>query len=277
MVFQIVLLLLASTETGTTVGLREIFKKDDFTIPIIEVQIAGETLLGFSITFSIRSCIFLFVKWVKTSKGFFLIKPYLTVLFWATVSVMKRIMIMVVFFIPSLGLRDLLYHWKYEQAPFTVSIEGKLNATNGDLLSMYNKTPIPWSDIDRCDYTDPKDPILPPYTLYTGIDAGQAFGLFWLTIILHATAIFVIKLFTVEKFYKFNTLEIVLHCLENCNIPQPWRDWDEGDGTVEEHRTKYRRVRREVVSTMAVNLLFNMVMLVPMIYTGDTQDLHLQI
>ena len=161
--------------------------------------------------------------------------------------------------------------------PFAVSIQGKLNATRGDMLYMYNVTPIPWSDVDRCDYTDPKDPLLPPYTLYTGIDAGQAFGVFWLTIILHATAILVIKLFTVEKFYKFNTLEIVLHCLENCNIPQPWRDWDEGAGTVEEHRTKYRRVRREVVSTMAVNLLFNMVMLVPMIYTGDTQDLHLQI
>ena len=28
---------------------------------------------------------------------------------------------------------------------------------------------------------------------------------------------------------------------------------------------------------MAVNLLFNMVMLVPMIYTGDTQDLHFKI
>ena len=276
-VFQIVLLLLASTDTGTTVGLKEIFKKDAQSIPVFGVEIPGETLLGLSITFSVRTCIALHVKSVKISKGFLLIKPYLTVLLWSIVSVMKRMMVMVVFFIPPLGLGDLLYHWKSEQKPFAVSIQGKLNATRGDMLYMYNVTPIPWSYIDRSDYTDPTDPIPPPYTLYTGIDAGQAFGGFWLIIILHATAILVIKLITVEKFYKSNTLEIILHCLENCNIPQPWRDWDEGEGTVEEHKKRFSKVRREVVSTMAVNLLFNMVMLVPMIYTGDTQDLHFKI
>ena len=111
-VFQIVLLLLASTDTGTTVGLKEIFKKDAQSIPVFGVEIPGETLLGLSITFSVRTCIALHVKSVKTSKGFLLIKPYLTVLLWSIVSVMKRMMVMVVFFIPSLGLGDLLHHWK---------------------------------------------------------------------------------------------------------------------------------------------------------------------
>ena len=127
-VFQIVLLLLASTDTGTTVGLKEIFKKDAQSIPVFGVKIPGEIILGLSIIFSIRTCIKLHVKSVKTSKGFLLIKPYLTVLLWSIVSVMKRMLVMVVFFIPSLGLGDLLYHWKSEQKPFSVSIQGKLNA-----------------------------------------------------------------------------------------------------------------------------------------------------
>ena len=144
-------------------------------------------------------------------------------------------------------------------------------------MYMYNKTPVPWSDIDRWDYTDPEDPTPPPYTLYTGLDPGLAFGLFWVLLLLNAITIFVIKVITVEKFYKFNILDIVLHCLENCHIPLPWRDWDEGAGSVEEVRARYRRVRTEVVLTMLVNLLFNMVMLVPMIYTGDTHSYNFSV
>ena len=273
-VFQIVLLLLASTDTGTTVGLKEMFKKADTIIPIIGVSISGNVILGFSIAFSLNTCFNLHVKSVKVSKGFLLIKPYLTVFLWAMVSVVKRIMIMVIFFTPSLGLFNILHHWILEQTPFVfgkLAKEGKLKAID-EMLYVYNKTPVPWSDIDRWDYTDPEDPTPPPYTLYTGLDPGLAFGLFWVLLLLNAITVFVIKVITVEKFYKFNILDIVLHCLENCHIPLPWRDWDEGAGSVEEVRARYRRVRTEVVLTMLVNLLFNMVMLVPMIYTGDTHS-----
>ena len=76
---------------------------------------------------------------------------------------------MVAFFIPSLGLFDILYHWKAEQMTFVLR-KSELRKGPEDILELYNMTEnVLWSDIDRWNYTDPFRPMPPYYTI------GQTF------------------------------------------------------------------------------------------------------
>ena len=62
---------------------------------------------------------------------------------------------------------------------------------------------------------------------------------------------------------------MILHAVQNSNIPFPFRDWDVDNGTIEDHRARFGAVLREVNSVMAVNFFFNSLLLVPLIYTGQ--------
>ena len=42
---------------------------------------------------------------------------------WGIFAILRRILSIILMFIPSLGLFDLLHHWKYEQIPFKVRLE----------------------------------------------------------------------------------------------------------------------------------------------------------
>ena len=58
------------------------------------------------------------------------------------------------------------------------------------------------------------------------------------------------------------------HALQNISLPQPWRAWDTDGGTVGEHRQRRDKELTEMLSTTAVNFVFNALMLWPMLYLG---------
>ena len=64
-------------------------------------------------------------------------------------------------------------------------------------------------------------------------------------------------------------LDMILHVVQNSNIPFPYKDWDEEEGTIEEHRTRFRTTLIEVISVTLVNFIFSSLLLVPLIYTGE--------
>ena len=64
-------------------------------------------------------------------------------------------------------------------------------------------------------------------------------------------------------------LDMILHAVQNSNIPFPYKDWDEEEGTIEEHRTRFRTTLIEVISVTLVNFIFSSLLLVPLIYTGE--------
>ena len=45
----------------------------------------------------------------------------ISVLVWTVFSVTKRLLVLVMYFTPSLGLFSLLHHWQAESLPFAVS------------------------------------------------------------------------------------------------------------------------------------------------------------
>ena len=112
--FKIVLLLLATTVTSTTGGLETMFKQNS----VFGIPMNPSTALALSIALSMRSCVNLHQKTVQVHKGFFPLASEITVWFWGLFGTLRRILAMVTYFIPFLGLFDVLHHWKAEQIPF---------------------------------------------------------------------------------------------------------------------------------------------------------------
>ena len=187
----------------------------------------------------------------------------------------------VIYFVPSLGLFDILNHWRAEQIQFAVSQkkyswgdlkERYLNASNGDLLYLHNTEPLPWSMFDRWNYSDPNDPEPPDYDLYTGLKLSAYFQIFILLCFLNTVVIFITKYALVNEFRRINIIKQFAHSVENCSIVTPYKDWDFDHGCVEDHKKRFKLVNKEVVVTMIVNFLFNCSMLVPLIFTGHLKN-----
>ena len=77
-------------------------------------------VLAISIAITLKSCITLHLKTVKTEKQFVPFTSTFFILLWGLFSTLRRIISMVCFFIPSLGLFSILYHYKAEQIPFNL-------------------------------------------------------------------------------------------------------------------------------------------------------------
>ena len=156
---QIILLLLAITETPTTGGLEAMFKQSSF---FGIKNLDPKAVLALSVSWSLRTCVFLHLKSVATEKGFLQTTSKIAVFLWGLFAVMRRVLTLVAFFIPCLGLFSVLYHWRAELIPFRIRLEYAANVTADDLIKLrgLNET-IFWSQLDRWDYSDPDRPSPP--------------------------------------------------------------------------------------------------------------------
>ena len=59
-----------------------------------------------------------------------------------------------------------------------------------------------------------------------------------------------------------------IHCFENTNIPTVWMDWEEMDGSIEDHKKRHGQVVREMVVIMIIRNLNHAMMLAPIVLTG---------
>ena len=131
------------------------------------------------------------------------------------------------------------------------------------MLYMYNHEPIPWAMFDRWSQGEP-----PSYTLYTFFSLKTIFIIFLAFNLFQAVVIFIVKRATSSNFKKAGLIRQMIHALENTSIPTPFRDWDVDPGTDQEHRERVREVVTEVLSTLVVNKVIGIIMLVPLMYTG---------
>ena len=267
---QIVLLLMATTETATTGGLESFFEKDSF----LGIKASPTTVLTVSVIVSITSAILRRVKIVVTEKGFLRVKPKLAIFIWTLCATVRRVLSFIIFFTPSLGLFDLLYHWKAEAYPFKFRTNHakKFNTPPNPAakIELFNMTEtVYWSEYDRWDYSDPQHPAPPSYKLYTGLNLQETFAMFFVILILHYMSLLLVKIRTSEEFRKpGNVFEKTIHLLENVNFPMPYRDWDQGSHSVSEFRRRYSNTEREMIGSFAVTIFFTMAMFSPLLYTG---------
>ena len=150
--------------------------------------------------------------------------------------------------------------------PFFVSSQRRLTAK--DFLHIYNTDPIQWGLVDRWVREEPDFPEPPSYTLYTGFSLANYFIFFFLITMIQAVPIFFMKRVTAPSFKKAGLFKQLVHSLENTNIPLPFKDWDVGSCTVEEHRARMMEIVKEVVATFIINKVIGLMMLLPLIWTG---------
>ena len=154
---QILLLLLNRTETATTGGLETIFDEGK--------SWDAQTILVLSVMFSLCSSIKSQTSLTIVEKGFCPTSSKLVALAWATFATLRRILSIVTVFIPSMGLFSLLHHWQWETVPYRFRIENAEQISPEDNISLLGmKERIPWSMLDRWDYTNPQNPTPPPYS-----------------------------------------------------------------------------------------------------------------
>ena len=292
---QILLLLLAKTLTATTGGLQTFLVNS--SDKRLGIKFTAEAALTLSILWSLRTCVTLHLKAILVEKVYFPGKSKLYVLVWASLVTATRVFSMVIFFVPSMGLCNLLYHWQAEQIPF--SVRQYVAATNGSVspdaeIQLRGMTEaVLWSQLDRWDYTDPAQPRPPHYSLYTGLSLAWTFFAFFAITALQLIALYIVKYVTSEDFKHASVFNKLVHCLENINITMPFRDWDsvspnwknqrsvikqpshdehfhaiQSKSAIMEYKERFQNVEKEMIFSTLVNIVVSFLMLIPLCYTG---------
>ena len=140
-------------------------------------------------------------KSLKTQKIFFGFTSSFFVIVWGLLATLRRLLSIIGFFTPSLGLFNTLNHWLAEQYLFTMRTQH--HPLPIDQIQLYNMTQeIKWLEYDRATYEFPAEPAPPSYNRYTGFCLQYTLAVFLLIMAFQVIAIALVKHFTSEEFAK---------------------------------------------------------------------------
>ena len=106
----------------------------------------------------------------------------------------------------------------------------------------------------------------PPLELYTIFSLQTYFFVFWGIIILQSLCILLMdKLFVKSIPRKVTLWKRFIHACQKSNFPFPYENWHEAEGTCLDHLKRKNAVQLEVLISITLNLVFNMILLFPMI------------
>merc|ERR1719300_1595071 len=266
---QIIILFLTETDTGTASlpGLRAIIGNSSF---FFIRDINPTVFLTLSILWSMKSCISLQIQTIAIKKGYCQFKTKVILACYALFSTFRRILSIVIFFAPSLGLFSILHHWQEEQIPFKIRMKYPEKTKPTDKIVLYNVTDtIYWGDYDRTNYLDPKNPVPPEYSIYTGLSLSQTFQAFIILAAIHFIALLTVKVFKAtdfkinrQKFSKFTFL------IEQLNATSVYKDWDECEDTLENRKKRYENCKWEMIWGFSISHRVSFVHLVPLWITA---------
>ena len=266
LVIQTLMLLLSQTGTATNQGLQAVFRKDTTAFLVISV------LWSFSTT----SRTYIKIKSEK-KQGFVPIAGAVILGVRALAVSVTRILCLLAFFGPFLGLLNSLAHWKAEKISLDLQYRKKWDQAfniSTSVLTYHNKDTdtadeVRFSDIFRSDYSDPNNPVPPGYEAYTLVTLRSAYIGLAVILMLQCLSILAVKIKQSDKFYAAKKSGKFSHIIETLNFPDCYGDWDEGDGSSEEHRERYKKARKEMLAMIGVQFIFNLVLLSPVFVTGQ--------
>ena len=262
---QILILLLYKTETATTGGLTTIFEQTAFGLHPVAFFIL-------STSWSLLSCVRMHTTLISLEKGFCKFTTKFFIFLWGTFAILRRVLSLVAFFIPSLGLFSLLHHFEWDQVPFKVRLDyAKINSIspNDQIKILGLNETLFWSDLDRWDYSDPNNPTAPLYATYTLLSLKHTLFAGVGLLVVHILAILIVKLLTSPDFKRRGQhTKKFIHILENVNHAAPFSDWDEGDHSIQEYEVRFWCTVKEMIATFTINIIVTAVMMMPMWYTG---------
>ena len=151
---QTVLILLSQTGTATVGGLEAFFQKDSLNVLGLVIHLSPQTVIIGSVLWSLKTGILLHVKLLSMEKGFFGFKAKCITCLWGLVASVRRVLGIVTFFSPCLGLMDLLWHFHGEQYPFSARVEQVMRSgvtpSPDERVELYRmREEVLWSDLDR--------------------------------------------------------------------------------------------------------------------------------
>ena len=149
---QTVLILLTLTETATVGGLETFFHKG--SLDVLGIHLSPKAVIVGSVLLSLKTGIFLHVKLLSIGKGLFGFKAKCITCLWGLVASVRRVLGIVTFFSPCLGLMDLLWHFHGEQYPFSARVEQVMRSgvtpSPDERVELYwMREEVLWSDLDR--------------------------------------------------------------------------------------------------------------------------------
>ena len=217
--------------------------------------------MSLSVIWSYGSCSLSHLKGLNIHRDYFPPKSKIVAGIQAMFAIAKRVMCIVLYFTPPLGLFSLLRHLQAEQTKLE-NAEEYLDENTG-MIQLGNAPPIVWASIDRWNNEE-----APNYTLYSIFSLQIYFGIFWLITFCHVFTIFLVKRRCSLPFSKFNLLEKIIHSIENSNIPYLSEDWDAGSGNANDHFQRMVSCKKEGLIVILINFIFNSILLGPIFALG---------
>ena len=262
-VISILLLLLSVSETKTINGLDQlIFNEQILFLPT-------NVALVISIIWSLYSCIHSHLKGVAKKREYSTTKSFLATLVFASSSIAIRVFSYVLFLTPCLGLFNCLRHLQGEMYPYYNPYFSYVDVNDDEFHFGNATTTLRWSKITRWTYVKPAEVVPPQLTLYTILTISQHLYLLLAMVLLNIVFLLFLKRLTNPEVFKtFSFIDNLVHAVCNCFIPHPMEEWDEGKGSVDDHKSRKTKVFEEMLASILLNFAFNLMLLTPMIFLG---------
>ena len=264
---------MSSTKISETLALFDDTKNREQSETLEEhgYYLSPDTFLVLANIWSLFSGWRSFIRGMKASKDRFPFVSQLVLAGHVVLSMITKVAACLLFLTPCLGLFDCHRHFQGLLMPYDIvelssndpETYGKLNVST-DYVSYSNLT-FPWAQLTPYDYSNPSSPQKPEITMFTVFDQEQILPCLWILFVIQVFLIMASKRLTnPEQFRRLNLLKSLTHCFENVWIPGPLRDWDHGQSTLDEYKQKRTRIDIEIGMTICLNLLMNVLMLVPL-------------
>ena len=105
----------------------------------------------------------------------------------------------------------------------------------------------------------------PSLELYTIFSIQTYFFAFWGILLLQTLTMFVVDKIWVTNVPKRATLwDRILHAAQKSSFPFPYTNWHQEKGSSFEHFKRKQAVQQEVLVAILINLLFNLILLLPL-------------
>ena len=261
---NLILVLFSNSDTRTTSSMETLFNQegvDEF------LGISNLDIFILSTVVSFLSFINLFINAHASNWN---LKSKLAIGFYGVLCLQMRLVAMITYFIPSLGLMNTLRHYQTDRVAFHDDLVAYKGKRLNDTLYFGNAPPVQWKDISHVNYTDPENPIPPPYSLYTGLDSKSYFLIF---AVLWSLQVFLIwlKNFRRSKIFRMlSGFDQVMHSWQSVICPAPSVDWSVGQGGCKEHFDRMKTIENEVVETTMINSVFQGFHILPLVYLGKS-------
>ena len=127
---------------------------------------------------------------------------------------------------------------------------------------------VAWKDISHVDYSDTANPKPPHYQIYTGLKSSQFFICFVFFWTVQIFCIWLHNFLTSNSFKTLSWFDQLMTSFQSVITPAPSEDWAFSPGTITDHVQRLKTVKREVIGTIKINAIFNLLNVLPLVYLG---------